>query len=168
MKLSESEEDKMKQDQFGWRNVLCYFMSYTASGTVAVIIDTSGGINFSKIADFWKEIRRQAEIYQLKNIVVIQADMNVLSAIKYNISELPNELELQGGSGTSYKSSFHWLEEHNIKPNACFYLSDLECWDFPDKEPDYLVLWYKPELKNTNRFLLDKKVPWGHIVNMVD
>lgn len=50
-------------------------------------------------------------------------------------------LEPKGGGGTDFRPGFEWLKEQGMIPKCLVYLTDGECWDFPEEEPDFPVLW---------------------------
>jgi len=55
---------------------------------------------------------------------------------------------------------FKYLEEHNIEPVACVFLTDLYCGDF-GAEPAYPTLWVTTDSNSTD-------APFGEVVVMND
>jgi len=53
---------------------------------------------------------------------------------------LPIKLNPVGGGGTDFRPPFEYLESEDIIPAAAIYLTDGECYSFPE-EPDYPVMW---------------------------
>ena len=46
-------------------------------------------------------------------------------------SDLPDEIAIKGRGGTDFRPGFVWLEEHDIQPGVCLYLTDMLCSSYP-------------------------------------
>ncbi|MDE0254990.1 MAG: VWA-like domain-containing protein, partial [Rhodospirillaceae bacterium] len=55
--------------------------------------------------------------------------------------DLPDEIVVRGRGGTDFRPGFAWLEEHDVQPGVCLYLTDMECSRYPETEPLFPVLW---------------------------
>jgi len=66
------------------------------------------------------------------------------------------EFNPRGGGGTAFSPCFKYIEENNIEPAACVFLTDLCCDDF-GSAPDYPVLWVSTE---------NGTAPFGEVVLM--
>jgi len=73
----------------------------------------------------------------------------------------PNfKLAPKGGGGTDFRPAFEYIKEHNLYPPVALYLTDGACSRFPDKAPEYDVLWV---LVAENRSF---KPPFGEVIHI--
>lgn len=63
---------------------------------------------------------------------------------------------VRGGGGTDFRPVFKKIEDDDIHLDALIYFTDA-MGDFPDKQPDYPVLWV---VKGKH------EVPWGRVIRM--
>ena len=120
-----------------------YLPSIRSEGieTLAVIIDVSGSLPADVLAEFWTEVRGIAAEIQPGRVVVLQVDAAVRHAAEYAAFDLPEAITVRGRGGTDFRPGFAWLDEHGVRPGVCLYFTDMECSRFPDREPDFPVLW---------------------------
>ena len=120
-----------------------YLPSIRSEGiaAIAVIIDTSGSIRTDILAAFWTEVCEIATELQPESIVVLQVDAAVQDAAEYAASDLPDEIALKGRGGTDFRPGFAWLDEQDMRPGVCLYLTDMECSSYPEAEPGFPVAW---------------------------
>ncbi len=120
-----------------------YLPSIRSEGidTIAVIIDTSGSLDPHTLAAFWSEVREVATEIEPERVILLQVDTAVRDAAEYAAGELPDEIVVRGRGGTDFRPGFAWLEEHDIRPGVCLYLTDMECSRYPEAEPAFDVLW---------------------------
>ena len=141
-----------------------YLPSIRSEGidTVAVIIDTSGSVDTDALSAFWTEVREIASELQPETVIVLQVDAALQDAAEYAANDLPEEIALNGRGGTDFRPGFAWLEEHGIRPDACVYLTDMECARYPDTEPHFPVVWcnWGPTPSDWNR------EPWGERIDI--
>ena len=108
---------------------------------IAVIIDTSGSLPAQTLADFWTEVREVAAEIQPESVHVLQVDAAVQDAAEYAACDLPDEIVVKGRGGTDFRPGFAWLDERDIRPSVCLYLTDMLCSSYPEAEPDFPVVW---------------------------
>ena len=101
--------------------------------TVAVIVDTSGSLPADTLAAFWAEIREVATEVRPERVIVLQVDTAVQDAAEYAASDLPDEIVVRGRGGTDFRPSFEWLDEQDVRPGVCLYLTDMECSGYPGR-----------------------------------
>ena len=120
-----------------------YLPSIRSEGiaAIAVIIDTSGSIRTDILAAFWTEVCEIATELQPDSIVVLQVDAAVQDAAEYAASDLPDEIALKGRGGTDFRPGFAWLDEQDMRPGVCLYLTDMECSSYPEAAPGFPVAW---------------------------
>ena len=110
-------------------------------GDIAVAIDTSGSVSAGQLGQIEKEITAMLEEFPAATILVVYCDSIVQGHIELTNADLPVTLELLGGGGTDFRPAFKFVDELE-KPLSCLiYLTDLACDRYPDKVPDYPVLW---------------------------
>ena len=130
--------------------------------TIAVIVDTSGSLPARTLAEFWAEVREIASELQPDRVIVLQVDAAVQDAAEYAASDLPDEIAIRGRGGTDFRPGFAWLEEHDIRPGVCLYLTDMLCSSYPEDEPSFPVVWvnYAQPPGDWNR------EPWGERIDI--
>jgi predicted metal-dependent peptidase len=70
---------------------------------------------------------------------VVYCDAEVSKVETFDRDELI-EFKPEGGGGTDFRPVFDWVEKEGIEPACLIYFTDLD-GTFPDKEPEYPVLW---------------------------
>ena len=130
--------------------------------TIAVIVDTSGSLPAGTLAAFWAEVREIASELQPDRVIVLQVDAAVQDAAEYAATDLPDEIVIKGRGGTDFRPGFAWLEENDIRPGVCLYLTDMLCSSYPDTEPDFATIWvnYEQPPGDWNR------EPWGERIDI--
>ena len=120
-----------------------YLPSIRSEGidAIAVIVDTSGSLDPDTLASFWSEVREVATEIEPERVVLLQVDTAVRDAAEYAAGDLPDEIVVRGRGGTDFRPGFAWLDEHDIRPGVCLYLTDMECSRYPEAEPGFDVLW---------------------------
>ena len=141
-----------------------YLPSIRSEGidTIAVIVDTSGSLPAGTLAEFWAEIREIATELQPERVILLQVDAAVQDAAEYATADLPDEIAIRGRGGTDFRPGFAWLEEHDIQPGVCLYLTDMLCSSYPEDEPNFPVVWvnYAQPPGDWNR------EPWGERIDI--
>ena len=120
-----------------------YLPSIRSEGidAIAVIVDTSGSLPAETLAAFWSEVREVATEIEPERVILLQVDTAVRDAAEYAAGDLPEEITVKGRGGTDFRPGFAWLEERDIQPGVCLYLTDMECSRYPETEPDFPVIW---------------------------
>ncbi len=124
-------------------------------GELAFCVDMSGSIDQKTADQFAAEMRVVFEDCKPAKIHVIFFSHEVCA---YDVMERDGEFKFEprGGGGTAFSPCFKFMEEINITPVACVFLTDLCCDDF-GPAPDYPVLWVSTE---------KGKAPFGEVVLM--
>ena len=123
-------------------------------GEVAYCLDMSGSC-MEHTTQFISEANAVREDLNPKRIHMIYFDSDVCG---YDVFEQGEEIKFnpRGGGGTAFSPCFKFMQEKDIDPVACVFLTDLECDDFGEA-PDYPVLWVSTEKGDA---------PFGEIVLM--
>ena len=106
-----------------------------------VIVDTSGSLDPDTLAAFWSEVREAATEIEPERVILLQVDTAVRDAAEYAAGDLPDEIIVRVRGGMDFWPGFTWLEEHDIRPGVCLYLTDMECSRYPEAQPAFDVLW---------------------------
>lgn len=124
-------------------------------GELAFCVDMSGSIDQKTADQFAAEMRVVFEDCKPAKIHVIFFSHEVCA---YDVMERDGEFKFEprGGGGTAFSPCFKYMEENNITPVACVFLTDLCCDDF-GPAPDYPVLWVSTE---------KGEAPFGEVVLM--
>ena len=107
---------------------------------VVLAVDTSGSITPEELEQFAAELSSILEAYDT-TIRVVWCDLEITGEQTFTRADLPLELQPQGGGGTDFRPVFNLIDRKNIDLACLVYLSDMECGQFPEREPDYPVLW---------------------------
>lgn len=108
------------------------------AGNIVIAIDSSGSINELVFDKFISELSSILSNIS-SEIWVIICDNKIQEAKQITVNEL-SEIKPRGFGGTSFKPVFKWLDENDITPTAMIYLTDLDCYRYPE-EPTFPVLW---------------------------
>ena len=126
---------------------------------IAIAIDTSGSITKEQLETFSSEASAVLASYDT-TIRVIYCDAAIKGEQVFSRADLPFKLSPMGGGGTNFKPVFEYITEKLYSPKCLIYFTDL-FGTFPDKEPDYPIMWLVPDTE-INRTV--QKVPFGDIV----
>lgn len=121
-------------------DVILPSLSHQKLPEVVLAVDTSGSVTEPEMDQFAAEVSGVLEAFDT-TIHVVYCDSEVKGVDSFGRCDLPLELTPQGGGGTDFRPVFSWLEEEAVDLACLVYLTDLESLGFPDKEPDYPVLW---------------------------
>lgn len=122
-------------------------------GEIAIAVDCSGSISADIISQFAAEIKAIKEDMNPKMVHVLYFDSAVSHYETYEPDDML-DIKPHGGGGTAFSPVFRYLQDKDITPVACVFLTDLCCYDFGDA-PDYPVLWVSTHEGNA---------PFGEIV----
>ncbi|WP_229595468.1 vWA domain-containing protein [Pseudodesulfovibrio sediminis] len=115
-------------------------LSHQKLPEVVIALDTSGSISEAEMNQFGAELSGILESFDT-TIHVVYCDSQVSGFDSFDRNDLPLEIRPEGGGGTDYRPVFSWVERENITPVCLVYLTDMECIHYPEKEPEYPVLW---------------------------
>lgn len=125
-------------------------------GSVVVAVDTSGSIGSNCLKQFASELAKIS--YLVSEVTAMSCDAQVQEVVKIQkFDNFLNKLQFKGGGGTDFRPVFDKVKELKIQPELLVYLTDTYgC--FPDKQPNYPVLWCITEENG--------RVPWGQSVHI--
>jgi len=130
-------------------------ISGEALGEIAFAVDCSGSIGQAEIDQFAAEIHAVKEEGNPIAIHVVYFDSEVSHYDKFGRDD-DLHIEPHGGGGTAFSPVFQYLQDHDIEPVACIFLTDLLCDDFGEP-PAYPVLWVSTHAD---------EAPFGEVVMM--
>ena len=120
-----------------------YFPSMHSEGLGQIVfaIDTSASMCNEEVQQCWSEIVDVCETCRPSEIIVIQADTRVVKVESFTYDEAANkEFQVKGRGGTRFTPTFEYVNEHYPDAECMVYLSDMECYDYPEA-PDYPVMF---------------------------
>jgi predicted metal-dependent peptidase len=128
-------------------------------GRVVVAVDTSVSVDADDLACFAAEVSSVLETYDTV-IDLIFCDTQIQGREQLTREDLPFTLSPVGGGGTDFRPVFAWADIQDTAPCCLVYLTDLECRRFPDKVPDYPVLWVRSGSGGVTA------VPFGDVIDI--
>ena len=126
-----------------------------AMGELVFAIDCSGSINRDTLNQFSAEVTTVHEDQRPTRIHLVYFDSDVCHYESFG-REDDLHIEMHGGGGTAFSPVFRYIQDHDIEPVACVFLTDLCCNDF-GPQPEYPVLWVSTD---------EGEAPFGEIVLM--
>tara|TARA_Y100000114_G_scaffold142209_1_gene148613 strand:+ start:8666 stop:9790 length:1125 start_codon:yes stop_codon:yes gene_type:complete len=124
-------------------------------GELVWAVDCSGSIGQVEIDQFATEIIKVWEDHKPIKTHVIYFDSEVSHYDCFGQDDRP-EIKPHGGGGTAFSPVFEYMQDNDISPVACVFLTDLCCNDF-GTEPDCPVLWVTTDAEDA---------PFGEVVKM--
>jgi predicted metal-dependent peptidase len=124
-------------------------------GELLFAVDCSGSIGKRELEQYSSEIKFIKDDMSPEKIHIVYFDSSVSH---YESYERDDALDIKphGGGGTDFAPVFEYMQEHNINPVACVFLTDLVCDSFGDA-PECPVLWVSNH---------SDKAPFGEVVMM--
>ena len=108
-------------------------------GELVFAVDCSGSIGDKELNQFASEITKVWEEQRPEKIHVLYFDSEVCHADEFDRENEP-VIKPHGGGGTRFSPVFKYMQEKDIFPVACIFLTDMCSDDYGD-EPDLPVLW---------------------------
>ena len=142
-----------------------YLPSVRSEGmdAIALIVDSSGSVHIPALQRTWSEIRAIAAELRPERIFVLQVDTALRRVDDYGPDELPDRLTVKGRGGTDFRPGFEWLEEHGVRLACCLYFTDMECSRYPERAPDFPVMWVNSSAPPSDRY----REPWGERIDLL-
>lgn len=104
--------------------------------------DTSVSVYKALTLQFRSEMSAIMEQMRPRAIYHLQADTRITKVREMQPGD-DFDNEVVGRGGTDFRPTFSWVEKEGISPACLLYMSDLD-GPFPEKEPDYPVIWVCP------------------------
>lgn len=130
-----------------------------AVGPIVVAIDTSGSVYEELLTAFISEMFSLCQQVSPERLHLLWWDAEVEGEQVFERGDYeaaPEKAEPKGGGGTDPSCVMRYIEEKQLKPEACVVFTDGYC-PFPSEAPEYPVLW----AINTNVV-----APWGVTVKV--
>lgn len=125
--------------QFGDSGFILPSLESEKIGAIVFATDTSGSIDADALAHFQSEKQNCLDELRPAKLVDIYCDSAIHKVKEYGPGETIDR-DAPGGGGTSFCPVFELANNLDPAPKCLVYLTDLY-GDFPDKAPDYPVLW---------------------------
>jgi len=113
----------------------------TTLGEIVVAVDTSGSIfaDEEALGSFESELNSIIGQCRPRNVIVLYCDAQITGRDDFGPGERVR-LNAKGGGGTDFRPVGDYVNEHNIQPRVCIYLTDLY-GTFPEGPWDFPVIW---------------------------
>lgn len=108
-------------------------------GPVVIAVDTSGSIGISELNKFAAEVGSIINELKPESATVIYCDAAVNHVDTFERGD-DFFMKPHGGGGTSFRPPFEYVQKEGIEPVCFLYLTDMY-GDFPERAPDYPVMW---------------------------
>jgi len=125
---------------------------------VVIAIDTSLSITQEQLSVFAAEASAVLGAYDT-TIRVIYCDAKIKGEEVFTRADLPLELKLIGGGGTSFVPVFELIKDKEYSPSCLIYFTDL-AGRFPEWAPSYPVMWLVPKPIDGR----ERTAPFGDVV----
>lgn len=123
---------------------------------IVCVIDTSGSIGEDQLNRFLAEIKSILKLFPNTKGWFINCDAEIHDSIP--LDEVKKLKHFAGGGGTDHSPVFREIDRKHLNPKVVICFTDLYT-DFPDKKPNYPVLWLvTPDGSD--------KVPFGRIIKL--
>ena len=126
---------------------------------VVVARDTSGSVTEDELAAYMAEVNGILADVRPRRVVLIDCDAAVQQVQDLYTLDDAEQARLngaKGGGGTSFCPVFDHIEQHDLKPEAVIYCTDMH-GRFPTVAPPYPVIWAATT---------DVAAPWGDVVRV--
>ena len=120
---------------------------------LVIAIDSSGSVDEALLSQFLSEVNFLMSLVYHYQIELIVCDEKIHSHKTFYSGE-SLEVDIKGGSGTSFRPVFEFVESAFDDVKLLLYFTDLE-GKFPLDEPNYSVKWVSPK---------EKEIPFGEII----
>lgn len=127
-------------------------------GRLVVAVDCSGSIGGEELSEFGSEIAAIVEDVKPSETVVLYFDSQVCGDPQVFRPGDTVKLEPRGGGGTAFWPIFKYIDENQLDPVCCVFLTDLY-GDFGQEVPEYPLLWVVNHESEV-------AMPFGERVNM--
>ena len=190
--------DKLRKPEINWKEVLAQFVTSCFNGKrrwlpparrhvyngiylqsrrderikVTVAVDTSGSC-YNDIPKFFGELNGLLRSFGNYELTVIQNDYEISRVDKYDqdnpFPENPEQIQWEGGGGTSFAPPFKWIADNNEEPDCFIFFTDGEEYFEGDgggvnamHAPQYPVLWILTKDGNENCASWGQKIKFEH------
>jgi len=130
------------------------------AGCLAIGVDTSGSVSVAELTAFVGEINNIINDIKPEKVYLMSADCQVAQVLEYDTDHYFENFDAIGGGGTSFVPVFDYIEKHNLEIDQMIYFSDMGVYsgDYPQKHPDFPVVWCSSQL--------EPEVPFGHLIKI--
>lgn len=131
------------------------YLPSTTSQTfrLVIAIDSSGSVDEELLSQFLSEVNFLMSLVSHYIIELIVCDEKIHSHKTFYSGETL-EVNIKGGSGTSFRPVFDFVENEFDDVKLLLYFTDLD-GKFPKDEPSYSVKWISPK---------EESIPFGEII----
>lgn len=128
-----------------------------------ICVDVSGSIDLDAFNSFSSEIKAAFYEGAVDKVTVIYSDIDIKAVETFETGE-DLVFNPRGGGGTSFVSTFQWIEENAHDASAIVYFTDLKVHQF-GREPTLPVLWAVYGPSNSFKKKADK-APFGNAISL--
>lgn len=104
--------------------------------------DTSFSVYPALTRQFRTELQAIIDQMRPRKLFHLQADTRITKIVEMEPGD-EFDMEVAGRGGTDFRPVFTWVDKEGLEPVCVLYLSDMD-GPFPEKEPNYPVLWACP------------------------
>jgi len=129
-------------------------------GELVVGIDTSGSVGEKELAEFVSELNGILSESRPQRVYTAYCDASVASVEEWEPTDLPLNVNPQGGGGTYMKPIFDYVEENGLEPECVIIFSDgYHTVNFDG--PDCSTLWIVSSAGDNNF-----TAPFGNVIHI--
>jgi predicted metal-dependent peptidase len=145
--------DEISRDDYTWtrpnvrymqQGVYLPSMYSTTMPDLLFYVDVSGSLDDKQLTQIKAEIRTIVAMYNVRIIVVYwnTCYQNHEEFYPEDVFNVDWALNARGSGGTDFKDCWDWYEnQDDIDPKGLVFFTDTECYNWPEIEPDFPVVW---------------------------
>jgi len=137
-------------------------LSSIEAGTGVILMDVSGSVYEEEIRQMAGEMDEILTVIPGLKLRFMAVDTSIRADKEFTQEDVPIKLKAVGGGGTDFRPGFERLEKEFETPKFLIYFTDMCCYSFPDRHPDYPVLWAFVGRGDYS----DEPPPFGTVINV--
>ena len=138
---SETSYARPSRRSFGQSSSLIFPGQHSLELDAVVALDVSGSITAADLAEMLPEVEAMRSRAKA-NFTLLAVDAELKGSWSFGPGQPLqwNQIEIEGGGGTSFVPAFEWVVDSGRRPDLLIYLTDA-LGEYPAARPQYPVLW---------------------------
>ena len=129
---------------------------------IVFAIDSSASVSDKSLQVAMSELSHMCDINNVKEIVVIVCDTQVVNVHTFAPKTMPKTLAVNGRGGTAFEPVFDYIKQEKMEIDGLIYFTDGECSINKSYDPKVPCLW----LVDNTRMPSKEQIPFGALVQL--